>query len=79
MNTANVNENAISEIDTLNSLLRGELSAVDTYDQAMQKFEDTRLLADLQMIRQEHVEAEVILREKVLQIGGEPVESSEPW
>lgn len=79
MNTINENANAISEIDTLNSLLRGELSAVDTYDQAMQKFEDSRLLADLQMIRQEHVEAEVILREKVLQMGGEPVESSEPW
>jgi len=73
------NNKEMPEIDMLNSLLRGQLSAVETYDQAVIRFEDPRLLADLQTIREEHIEAEILLREKVLQMGGEPVDTSGPW
>jgi hypothetical protein len=79
MNTLHEHEPAISDIDTLNSLLRCQLAAVETYDQAMHKFDDSHVLADLQTIRQEHIDAEILLREKVLQLGGEPVEASGPW
>jgi hypothetical protein len=79
MTTLNEHSQEISEIDSLNSLLRCQLAAVDTYDQAMHKFDDSHLLADLQTIRQEHAEAEVTLREKILERGGKPVEASGPW
>jgi len=79
MNTLNERDQTTSDIDTLNSLLRCQLAAVETYDQAINKFEDQRVLADLQTIREEHLQAEILLREKVLQLGGEPVEDAELW
>ncbi len=79
MNTTTERNTTTAEVDALNCLLRCELAAVDTYDRAMQRFDDSRLLADLQTIRQEHIAAENMLRQKVVQVGGEPIESSEPW
>jgi uncharacterized protein (TIGR02284 family) len=67
------------DTDALNSLLRGELSAVETYDQAMKKVEDPTVLTDLQRIRGEHAEAAVRLRDQVVRFGGTPSESSGPW
>lgn len=79
MSTSNANGHAISDIETMNSLLRCQLAAVETYHQAMLKFEDPHVLTDLQTIQQEHVEAEILLREKVLELGGNPVDASGPW
>jgi len=67
------------DTDTLNCLLRGQLSAVETYDRAMEKLEDQHVLADLHRIREEHARAASLLREKVIQFGGMPVESPGPW
>jgi hypothetical protein len=79
MNAANGHENEITDIDSMNSLLRRQLAAVRTYDQALIKFVDPHLLTDLQTIREDHIHAEILLREKVLQMGGEPVDIAEPW
>jgi hypothetical protein len=66
--------------DTLNSLLRGELSAVETYDQAVGKFGDHPVAIDkLRLIRDEHAESVRILRELVLRYSGTPSEGSGPW
>ncbi len=70
---------SITDIDALNSLLRCQMAAVESYDLAINKYEDPHILTDLQSIREEHLQAEILLREKVLQMGGEPVETSEPW
>jgi bacterioferritin (cytochrome b1) len=78
MNAAN-STHGPSDVETLNSLLRSELAAVETYRQVLTKCEDPHVLTDLRNIREEHVQAEVLLREQVLQLGGEPVDSSEPW
>jgi rubrerythrin len=67
------------DTDALNALLRGELSAVETYDQAAAKFEDQKVLADLRKIRDEHARAAGALREKVVRFGAEPSEGSGPW
>lgn len=66
-------------VDTLNSLLRDQLAAVETYDRALIRFEDPHLQADLQNIREEHIQAEILLREKVLELGGEPIDFSGTW
>jgi len=73
------NPNETCDTDALNSLLRGELSAVESYDQAVAKIEDQHVLADLHKIREEHAHAVLLLREKVAHFGGEPAESSDPW
>lgn len=67
------------DTDALNSLLRGELSAVETYDQALTKFEDPTVVTDLRRIRGEHSDAAVRLRDQMVRFGGTPAESSGPW
>jgi hypothetical protein len=80
MNTASEHDHEVAaSLDILNSLLRGQLAAVESYDQALIRFEDPHLLADLQSIREDHIQAEILLREKVLELGGEPVDFSGPW
>jgi hypothetical protein len=79
MNATSEHDHSITDIETLNSLLRCQLAAVETYDRAIGKLEDAHVLTDLQSIREEHLQAEILLREKILQLGGEPVDASEPW
>lgn len=67
------------DTDTLNSLLRGEISAVETYQQAIGKFEGRPEIGDLRRIRDQHSEAANLLRDRVLHYGGEPSESSSVW
>ena len=69
----------MSNTDAINSLLRGEMSAVETYTQAMSKFDDETAIADLQKIRDEHSRAVRLLRDHVVGFGAHPVEGSEPW
>lgn len=65
--------------ESVNALLRGEQSAVETYTQAMGKFEDQELIADLQKIRDEHSRAVRVLRDQVIGLGGVPSEGTGLW
>ena len=67
------------DTDALNSLLRGELSAVETYAQAAEKFSTWDGAAELRRIRSEHVAATNALREKVNHFGGTPADGSGVW
>jgi uncharacterized protein (TIGR02284 family) len=67
-------------VDELNHLLRGEVSAVETYEQSLPKFEEYPAAAqELRRIRDEHREACQVLREHVAKFGGSPSEGSGPW
>lgn len=67
-------------ISTLNELLRGELSAVETYDMALPLItEDPAALSDLRACRSSHLDRVALLRKAVLQAGGEPIDSSGAW
>jgi len=79
MNATHSHPHETDGTDAVNALLLGELAAVETYDRAMEKFEDQTVLADLQKIRQEHMQAAVVLRAQVVQTGGQPVRSCGPW
>jgi uncharacterized protein (TIGR02284 family) len=70
---------ATTTTDTLNSLLRGELSAVETYDQALGKLGDTKGAVELRRIHSQHREAAAALRKHVEQHGGQPDKSSGAW
>jgi hypothetical protein len=67
------------DLEALNTLLRGELSAVETYDQAIAKFEKEPIATELHHIRDAHQHSVVALRERVVHFGGTPSEGSGAW
>jgi uncharacterized protein (TIGR02284 family) len=71
-----------SDTSFLNSLLRGEMSARETYDQAIEKLRESKrpdLVNTLTRIRGEHERAVVTLRNHVTAHGGEPADGSGAW
>src|SRR5262245_16837462 len=73
--------NSDATIATLNSLLRGELAAVETYRQALEKVEadDAGKAASLRSLEAEHREAARQLRDQVVRLGGTPEAGSGAW
>jgi uncharacterized protein (TIGR02284 family) len=75
-----MNDNNIQScVDTCNKLLRGELSAVNTYNQAIEKFSGSRVADILVELRSEHEQSVRDLREHVSSMGGVPDSDSGPW
>lgn len=69
-----------SSIDQLNSFLRGEMAAVETYQMALDKLEKTstardELLANLKS----HQDRVMALQDAIVAAGGTPAKSSGPW
>lgn len=78
MAIANTNSNR--NVDQLNSFLRGEISAVETYRIALDKLAiDSPARSRLDACRQSHVERVAALRAKILALGGTPADGSGPW
>lgn len=72
--------NATAEcIEVCNSLLRGELSAIETYEQAIEKFQEEPDRGTLQEVRDEHERSALRLREHVIEMGAEPATGSGAW
>jgi hypothetical protein len=67
------------DTEAVNALLRGEMAAVETYTQALGTFADEAVIADLQKIRDEHSRSVRELRDQVIQAGGTPLETADPW
>jgi uncharacterized protein (TIGR02284 family) len=63
----------------LNRLIRGELSAMETYRQALDKMKDAPEATELHAIMVEHRTAAQVLRQHVKERGGDPSEASGPW
>ncbi len=59
-------------VDTLNELLRGEISAVETYRQALEKLSNSPARAQLEDCRRSHEMRVQKLREQVVRMGGNP-------
>jgi bacterioferritin (cytochrome b1) len=69
-----------ADVKHLNSFLRGELSAVETYDQCIAKIEkNSQIVGTLQEARNSHERRAELLRTRVAQLGGKPAESSGAW
>jgi uncharacterized protein (TIGR02284 family) len=64
---------------TLNSLLRGEMSAIETYRQAIEKMDNEAGSDVLHMLRVDHRDAADALWHHVENHGGKPSEDSGPW
>ena len=66
-------------IGTLNTFLRGEVSAVETYRQAQGKLRDGATQAQLRDCEQDHQQRVELLRSRIREMGGTPVEGSGAW
>src|SRR6187549_2769907 len=66
-------------VDQLNSFLRGELSAAETYRQALSKLPSSSNRTTLEDVARSHQERAELLTGEVRRLGGEPAESSGAW
>src|SRR5580765_8335013 len=70
-------------IRQLNSFLRGEISAAETYKMAIDKAADSdnnaANLGLLRSIQEEHGRAAQAVRDRIRELGGEPSDSSGAW
>lgn len=67
-------------VETLNALLRGELSAVESYDKALPAVEEEPAIrGDLQDCRASHESRVERIRLAILQLGGQPAGASGAW
>jgi hypothetical protein len=69
-----------SSIERLNSFLRGEISAVETYRLALDKLDPgSPARAELEEAMSSHNNRVSMLRDAIVMSGGEPAETSGPW
>ena len=66
-------------VETLNGFLRGEISAVETYRQAIAKLGDSAARDELQICQLSHEHRVQQLRDQVRTLGGTPAEGSGAW
>jgi len=69
----------IHETEMLNHLLQGEASAVETYTQAMNRFDDLEVISELQLVRDEHGRAVRALRDQIVLFGTLPADGNGAW
>jgi uncharacterized protein (TIGR02284 family) len=67
------------QIDTLNELLRGEIAAVETYQQALARIESDPGASELRQIHDEHCDAANALRQHIRHHDGSPERGSGTW
>jgi len=66
-------------VDALNELLRGEISAVETYRQAIDKLGESPTVGQLEDCKRSHEQRIPKLREEVARLGGQPAKESGAW
>ena len=76
MHTTTASKEAVS---LLKKLHRGEISAVETYQQALDKVEKEPFHAQLKQIHDEHRTTANELRQHIRDLGVEPDQGSEVW
>lgn len=66
-------------VQILNSFLRGEMSAVETYRQALEKIQNASLRPNLQDCLRSHETRVTLLKTRIQSLGGSPASGSGPW
>lgn len=66
-------------VEQLNSFLRGEISAVETYRQAIESLKSSTASTTLSECMQSHQQRVSILAGEIRRLGGEPASSSGAW
>jgi len=68
-----------TRVDVFNGLLRGEIAAAETYQQAIEKLNGQKEAAELRSFHDDHVKAANDLRKHVHDLGGKPDQGSGAW
>lgn len=68
-----------ASVHTLNSFLRGEIAAVETYRRALVAIASRDRMDDLRACLASHERRRERLRCRIVDLGGVPAESSGPW
>jgi hypothetical protein len=68
-----------NSVDQLNSFLRGEMSAVETYNQAINKLQATSYAPQLEDCKRSHEQRVQLLKDQIRRLGGTPADASGPW
>jgi uncharacterized protein (TIGR02284 family) len=68
-----------SDIKQLNSFLRGELSAIETYEQCISKITDGNTIAQLSALKESHRMRASLLADRVRSLGGDAADASGVW
>jgi demethoxyubiquinone hydroxylase (CLK1/Coq7/Cat5 family) len=66
-------------VEQLNSFLRGEISAVETYRQALEALKSSTFGARIAECKRSHEQRVAILTEEIRRLGGTPAQSSGAW
>ncbi len=66
-------------VDRLNGFLRGEISAVETYNQVMEKAECESMMKTLSLCQTDHAKRVQLLKKRIEELGGVPAEDSGVW
>lgn len=72
-------ESPQKSVEQLNSFLRGEISAVETYRMALEALKTSAYVPKLTECKQSHEQRVAILTEEIRKLGGTPAESSGAW
>ena len=67
------------DVDHLNSFLRGELAAVETYEQCIAQVNDGVVISQLRALQESHRRRSVLLTTRVRELDGVPANSSGVW
>jgi uncharacterized protein (TIGR02284 family) len=70
---------ASDTVDVLNSFLRGEISAVETYRQAIEKLRDKPEASTLNECLRSHEQRVSLLQGEIRNRGGDPAQGSGAW
>ena len=71
--------NKDQDIKKLNSLLRGEFAAVETYGQCIEKMKDSATVAELRALQSSHQLRVNELQQQIIALGGQPEQGSGAW
>lgn len=66
-------------IDGLNTLLRDEMSAVETYGQALAKVPEGQIRDVLALCKKDHQKRAKKLAARIFELGGKPSRDAGPW
>ena len=69
----------INQVEQLNSFLRGEISAVESYRQALDKVADIAARTQLEQCCLSHQYRVDLLKARITSLGGRPVDGSGAW
>jgi hypothetical protein len=80
INSPVADHETLAAVDHLNVLLRGELSALETYRIALSNVKfNGAVMGELRTCEQSHRERESVLRKRVVDLGGDAAKTSGAW